>query len=94
MLHVALRRNDSALLALADTWSRRAMREIGSDDAFYSREIEITPRDGWKIFALSLAKRCICRGDAWRRLRPTPCRRRKLLQVSLELSANLPPDWI
>jgi serine/threonine-protein kinase len=43
LLHVALRRNDSALLALADTWSRRAMREMGSDDAFYNKEIEITP---------------------------------------------------
>ena len=43
LLHVALRRNESALLALADTSSRRAIREIGPDDAFYNAEIEITP---------------------------------------------------
>jgi eukaryotic-like serine/threonine-protein kinase len=43
LLHVALRRNDGTLLALADTWSRRAIREMGSDDAFYNKEIEITP---------------------------------------------------
>ena len=43
LLHVAHRRNDGALLALADTWSRRAMREMGPDDAFYNKEIEITP---------------------------------------------------
>lgn len=43
LLHVAMRRNDSALLALADTWSRRAIREMGPDDAFYNKNIEITP---------------------------------------------------
>jgi len=43
LLHIALRRNDGTLLALADTWSRRAIREMGSDDAFYNEEIEITP---------------------------------------------------
>lgn len=43
LLHVALRRNDGALLALADTWSRRATREIGPDEAFYNKEVEITP---------------------------------------------------
>jgi serine/threonine-protein kinase len=42
LLHVALRRNDGTFLALADTWSRRAMREMGSDGAFYNEEIEIT----------------------------------------------------
>ena len=43
LLHVALRRNDGSLLGLADTWSRRAIRELGPDDAFYNKEIEITP---------------------------------------------------
>jgi eukaryotic-like serine/threonine-protein kinase len=43
LLHVALRRNDGTLWALADTWSRRAIREIGPDAAFYNTEIEITP---------------------------------------------------
>jgi eukaryotic-like serine/threonine-protein kinase len=43
LLQVALRRNDGTLLALADTWSRRATREIGPDEAFYSEEVEITP---------------------------------------------------
>lgn len=43
LLHVASRRNDGSLLALADTWSRRALREIGTSDAFYNEEIEITP---------------------------------------------------
>ena len=43
LLHVALRRNDGTLLALADTWSRRAIREIGPDEAFYNEEVEITP---------------------------------------------------
>jgi serine/threonine-protein kinase len=43
LLHLAMRRNDGTLLALADTWSRRAMREMGSGDAFYNKEIEITP---------------------------------------------------
>jgi serine/threonine-protein kinase len=43
LLHVALRRNDGTLLALADSWSRRAIREIGPDEAFYNKEVEITP---------------------------------------------------
>ena len=43
LLHVALEKERRRLLALADTWSRRAMREMGSDDAFYNKEIEITP---------------------------------------------------
>jgi serine/threonine-protein kinase len=40
---VALRRNDGAFLALADTWSRRAIREIGPEEAFYNEDVEITP---------------------------------------------------
>lgn len=43
LLHVAHRRNDSHLLALADIWSRRALREMNRDDAFYNKDIEITP---------------------------------------------------
>lgn len=43
LLHMALRRNDGMLLALADSWSRRASREIGPDEAFYNVEVEITP---------------------------------------------------
>ena len=42
LLHIAQRRNDADLLALADIWSRRAIRELGRDDAFYNKEIEIT----------------------------------------------------
>ncbi|PYI94569.1 MAG: hypothetical protein DME97_00925 [Verrucomicrobia bacterium] len=43
LLQIASRRNDGSLLALADIWSRRAIREMGREDAFYNEEIEITP---------------------------------------------------
>jgi serine/threonine protein kinase len=44
LLHIALRRNDGNLLALADTWSQRAIRALEREDAFYNKEIEITPQ--------------------------------------------------
>lgn len=43
LLQIASRRNDGTLLTLADTWSRRAIRELRRDDAFHNAEIEITP---------------------------------------------------
>jgi eukaryotic-like serine/threonine-protein kinase len=43
LLHVAQRRRDAELLALADLWTKRALREIKNTDAFYNSEIEITP---------------------------------------------------
>ncbi|MDI3466570.1 MAG: hypothetical protein OJF50_005391 [Nitrospira sp.] len=43
LLHIAQRRGDAELLALADLWTKRALREIRNADAFYSSEIEITP---------------------------------------------------
>ena len=43
LLHVAQRHRDAELLALADLWTKRALRDIRNADAFYSSEIEITP---------------------------------------------------
>jgi hypothetical protein len=43
VLHVALRRESSELLALADAWARRAERELGRDGAFHNPAIDITP---------------------------------------------------
>lgn len=34
---------DAELLALADAWANRAVRQIGDDGAFFNQEIEITP---------------------------------------------------
>ena len=35
--------DDAELLALADAWSARAVREIGNEGAFFNKEIDITP---------------------------------------------------
>jgi serine/threonine-protein kinase len=40
---IACAREDAQLLALADLWATRAARRSGTDDAFYSTEIDITP---------------------------------------------------
>ncbi len=42
LLHVALRRSDSKVLALADVWAKRALRDMKSELAFNNSEIEIT----------------------------------------------------
>jgi len=43
LLHVAQRRRDAEFLALADLWTKRALREIKNTEAFYNSDIEITP---------------------------------------------------
>ena len=42
-LRIAATRDDEGLLALADTWSTRSVRAIGSHDAFWNDELEIVP---------------------------------------------------
>ncbi len=44
LLRIASASGDAERLALADLWSARAVREIGSDGAFYNEELEITPK--------------------------------------------------
>ena len=43
LYRIACAREDAQLLALADLWAMRAERDIGPEDAFYSKEIDITP---------------------------------------------------
>ena len=43
LYRIACARDDAGLLALADLWASRAARHMSSSDAFYNREIEITP---------------------------------------------------
>jgi serine/threonine-protein kinase len=43
LLHIAYRRGDADVLAQADVWTRRAVREIPQKGAFHNAEIEITP---------------------------------------------------
>ena len=45
LLRIARTRDDEQLLALADLWSNRALRDVaaGRSEAFYSDELEITP---------------------------------------------------
>jgi serine/threonine-protein kinase len=43
LYRIACAHQDAKLLSLADLWGARAARESGSADAFYSKEIEITP---------------------------------------------------
>lgn len=43
LYRIACTREDAQLLALADLWATRAERDIGPEDAFYSRDIDITP---------------------------------------------------
>ena len=40
---IACSRDDARLLAAADVWATRSVREVGAPDAFYNTEIEITP---------------------------------------------------
>ncbi len=42
LLHIARTRSDAALLALAAVWESRAQVLIGSDDAYYNPQIELT----------------------------------------------------
>lgn len=43
LLHIARQRRDGEVLALAELWSMRALRELGDGDtAFYNAEIQIT----------------------------------------------------
>lgn len=43
LLRMAAIRDDEHLLALADLWSMAAVRSVGHGDAFYSKELELTP---------------------------------------------------
>jgi serine/threonine-protein kinase len=43
LYRIACAREDAQLLALADLWAMRAERDIGPEDAFYSKDIDITP---------------------------------------------------
>ena len=43
LYRIACVREDAGLLSLADLWAARAARDLGSDRAFFSRELEITP---------------------------------------------------
>jgi serine/threonine protein kinase len=42
LLHLALSRDDNNFLQMADVWSQRAINEMGSNDAFYNKQIDIT----------------------------------------------------
>jgi serine/threonine-protein kinase len=42
LYRIACASDDAELLALADAWSARSVREIGNEGAFYNRDIEIT----------------------------------------------------
>jgi serine/threonine-protein kinase len=44
LYRIACASEDAELLALADVWSTRSIREIDSEGAFYSRELGITPQ--------------------------------------------------
>jgi len=51
LLRIAYARDDEDLLALADVWSLRAVRELSSEDAFVNESLEITPEQfGTKSF--------------------------------------------
>lgn len=43
LYRIACASDDAELLALADVWSMRSLREIGSEGAFYNREFALTP---------------------------------------------------
>ncbi|HEY6350135.1 MAG TPA: lanthionine synthetase LanC family protein [Candidatus Angelobacter sp.] len=43
LYRMACATEDAEMLALADAWSERAVRQIGDEGAFYNPEIEITP---------------------------------------------------
>lgn len=43
LYRIACASDDAELLALADVWSARSVREIGNESAFYNQDIEITP---------------------------------------------------
>jgi serine/threonine protein kinase len=43
LYRIACAREDAQLLALADLWATRAARDMELEDAFYNKEIEITP---------------------------------------------------
>lgn len=45
ILHVAMARDDTRLLALADLWSMKALQSLGTDAAFVNEELEITPAE-------------------------------------------------
>jgi eukaryotic-like serine/threonine-protein kinase len=44
LMRIAATREDEDLLALADVWSTRAALAIGSDEAFWSEQLEIMPQ--------------------------------------------------
>jgi eukaryotic-like serine/threonine-protein kinase len=43
LYRIACASDDAELLALADVWSARSLREMGNEDAFYNRDFGITP---------------------------------------------------
>jgi serine/threonine protein kinase len=43
LYRIACAREDAQLLSLADIWATRAARDIEREDAFYSKDIDITP---------------------------------------------------
>lgn len=43
LYRIACASDDAELLALADVWSMRSLREIGSEGAFYNRKFGLTP---------------------------------------------------
>lgn len=43
LYRIACARGDAAVLATADLWATRALRDLASDEAFFSAELEITP---------------------------------------------------
>jgi serine/threonine-protein kinase len=43
LYRIACARDDAQLLSLADLWATRAARDLASDQAFFSSELEITP---------------------------------------------------
>jgi serine/threonine protein kinase len=43
LYRIACASDDAELLALADVWSARSIREIGNESAFYNQDLEITP---------------------------------------------------
>jgi serine/threonine-protein kinase len=44
LYRIACARGDAALLSLADVWATTAARDLASDRAFFSTELEITPK--------------------------------------------------
>ena len=45
ILRMAMARDDERLLALADLWSMKALAALGSDEAFFNEELEITAKE-------------------------------------------------